>query len=458
MAKFELIMPKMGESIAEATIIKWLKEEGDSIEQDEAVLEIATDKVDSEVPSPKAGVLSKMFFNEGDVVEVGKAIAMLEIQGEKDDNIPTKAEEITEIEEAAEEISESVSAIKESVQSKINQENIIPISNSSNRFYSPLVMNIVRTEGISMQELENINGSGNEGRVTKRDIINYLENRTTAQPDSKSTAPKTSQALETSLNNASAVQNSDNKPAKKEINISINPGDEIIEMDRMRKLIADHMVMSKQTSPHVTSMVEADVTNLVLWRNKHKKTFEQKEGEKLTFTPLIMEAIIKAIKDFPMINISVNGDKIIKRKAINLGMAAARPDGNLIVPVIKNAADYNLSGLAKKVNDLANRARNNELKPEEIQGGTYTLTNVGTFGNVFGTPIINQPQVAIMAVGAIRKKPAVLETEQGDVIAIRHMMYLSHSYDHRIVDGALGGMFVRRVGDYLEQWDLDREI
>ncbi|MDB4162150.1 2-oxo acid dehydrogenase subunit E2, partial [Bacteroidia bacterium] len=325
------------------------------------------------------------------------------------------------------------------------------ISNgNANRFYSPLVMNIARTEGISMPQLETIPGTGKEGRVTKKDILTFINNGGASAPVATNTAPEAPVSTPTPSTPVPVA-----KPAPA---INLNPGDEIIEMDRMRKLIADHMVMSKQTSPHVTSFVEADVTNLVNWRNKIKGEFKAREGENFTFTPIFIEAITKAIKDFPLINISVSGDTIIKHKNINIGMAAALPSGNLIVPVIKNADFMNLTGLAKTVNDLANRARNNKLKPDEIQGGTYTVTNVGTFGNVLGTPIINQPQVAIMAMGAIVKKPAVIETEHGDLIGIRHKMFLSHSYDHRVVDGALGGMFVRRVADYLEQWDEDREV
>ncbi len=441
MSEFQLVMPKMGESIAEATIIRWLKNEGERIEADEAVLEIATDKVDSEVPTPKGGILGKKLYNEGDVVKVGAPIAIINIEGDSNSNASNAP--VMEAPKTAEVEKTIASAVNSATSA--NSPN-----NTGNRFYSPLVLNIARTEGISMTELEGIVGTGNEERVTKRDILSYIENRgkVTATPQPSSAA---SPAPVISVSEPA-------KPAPKVSNISINPGDEIIEMDRMRKLIADHMVMSVSTSPHVTSFVEADVTNLVNWRNKMKDAFKKREGENLTFTPIFIEAVVKAIKDFPMINISLDGDKIIKRKNINIGMAAALPSGNLIVPVIKNADTKNLLGLAKEVNDLANRARLNKLSPDDIQGGTYTLTNVGTFGNVLGTPIINQPQVAIMATGAIKKKPAVMETEYGDVIAIRHMMFLSHSYDHRVVDGALGGSFVRRVADYLENWDVNREI
>ncbi len=431
----------MGESIAEATIITWLKNEGEAIEIDEAVLEIATDKVDSEVPSMEAGVLTTKLFNEGDVVKVGEPIAII--------TTATGATAAPAIEEKPAEIAEpAVQAIENTV-TAAQEATVAAISQGdTNKFYSPLVMNIARTEGISMQQLETVPGTGKDGRVTKKDILNFVNNG----------GASSSPALENSPT-AQVTSPTPSKPAAKPASaIGLNPGDEIIEMDRMRKLIADHMVMSKHTSPHVTSFVEADVTNLVNWRNKIKGEFKAREGENFTFTPIFIEAITKAIKDFPLINISVSGDTIIKHKNINIGMAAALPSGNLIVPVIKNADFMNLTGLAKTVNDLANRARNNKLKPDEIQGGTYTVTNVGTFGNVLGTPIINQPQVAIMAMGAIVKKPAVIETEHGDLIGIRHKMFLSHSYDHRVVDGALGGMFVRRVADYLEQWDEDREV
>jgi len=447
MSEFQLVMPKMGESIAEATIIRWLKNEGESIEVDEALLEIATDKVDSEVPTPKGGILGKKLFKEGDVVKVGAPVAIIFTEGESVVSAPTA------VPSAISSSSNAIEAVKGAENISNTDETPFEVSNNGNKFYSPLVLNIARAEGVGMAELEKISGTGKDERITKRDILEYVENR------GKQPAAPAQQVIES----APSVQTIEtSKPAPsvvvKSSNIVLNPGDEIIEMDRMRKLIADHMVMSVSTSPHVTSFVEADVTNLVNWRNKMKDSFKKREGENLTFTPLFIEALVKAIKDFPMINISLDGDKIIKRKNINIGMAAALPSGNLIVPVIKNADTKNLLGLTKAVNDLANRARMNKLSPDDIQGGTYTLTNVGTFGNVLGTPIINQPQVAIMAAGAIRKKPAVLETEFGDVIAIRQMMYLSHSYDHRVVDGALGGSFVRRVADYLENWDVNREI
>lgn len=433
MAQVELIMPKMGESVAEATIIKWLKKEGDKIAADETVLEIATDKVDSEIPSTTEGTLIKRLFNEGDVVQVGKAIAI----------ISTDANASVDTTEVKTPVVAQTTTVQKELANTAVKEVVTLEKSSSGKFFSPLVRNIAKQEGIAMTELESISGTGANGRVTKNDILAYIPNK------GKQTIieqPKVVQ--EVSSNSASHA-----KPA-----IAVNAGDEIIEMDRMRKLIADHMVMSKHTSPHVTSFVEADVTNIVKWRDKVKGNFEKREGEKLTFTPIFIEALVRAIKDFPMINISLDGTKIIKRKNINIGMAAALPSGNLIVPVIKNADTLNLVGITKQVNDLAKRARAGKLSPDEISGGTYTLTNVGSFGNVMGTPIINQPQVAIMAVGAIKKKPAVIETPEGDLIGIRHFMYLSHSYDHRVVDGSLGGQFVRRVADYLEQWDINREF
>jgi len=440
MAQAELVMPKMGESIMEATILKWLKKEGDQVDQDEAALEIATDKVDSEVPVPFGGRIVKILHQEGAVVPVGAALAIIETE-----SVGAQAAPSTPIQTAS-----PATNGQPATQAVAQQQAPIAVSSNAGgaRFYSPLVLNIAQTEGIGMAELETIPGSGSEGRVTKKDIHAYLANRGNAAV----VAATPSQA-----NAAPVPQPPQAAVVSSQPSVSISGNTEVIEMDRMRKLIADHMVRSVQTSPHVTSFVEADVTNLVNWRAKAKDRFEKKEGEKLTFTPMFIEAVAKAIKDFPLINVSVDGDKIIVKKDVNIGMAAALPSGNLIVPVIKNADQMNLLGLAKKVNDLANRARQNKLTPDEIQGGTYTVTNVGTFGNVMGTPIINQPQVAILALGAIRKKPAVIETAQGDLIGIRHMMFLSHSYDHRVVDGALGGMFVRRVADYLEQWDMDRE-
>jgi 2-oxoglutarate dehydrogenase E2 component (dihydrolipoamide succinyltransferase) len=442
MAQVELLLPKMGESVAEATIIKWLKKEGDKVEAEETVLEIATDKVDSEVPSTASGVITKLLFKEGDVVQVGAAIALISTEAGA-----TVAAPATPATPAAEEKSAGTIA---NAATAVVATTAIPKNSESNKFYSPLVRNIAKTEGISIQELETIQGTGSQGRVTKNDILNYIPNRNTA-----AVASPEKQTVATPASNAAPATTAINIQAP---NVVVNDGDEIIEMDRMRKLIADHMVMSKHVSPHVTSFVECDVTNMVLWREKVKKEFEKREGEKITFTPIFIEAICKAIKEMPLINISVSGQNIIKRKNINIGMATALPSGNLIVPVIKNADQLNLVGLTKQVNDLANRARFNKLKPEEIQGGTFTLTNVGTFGNVMGTPIINQPQVAIMATGAIRKKPAVIETPYGDTIGIRHMMFLSMSYDHRVVDGSLGGKFIRRVADILEEFDINRGL
>jgi 2-oxoglutarate dehydrogenase E2 component (dihydrolipoamide succinyltransferase) len=438
MAQYDMIMPKMGESVAEATITKWLKNEGDNVAPDESVLEIATDKVDSEVPAQKGGILIKRLFNEGDVVQVGTVIAIIGDSATAPVAAPSPAA-------VAQSETKPVIAAEIAVQSPVT---------SGDRFYSPLVRSIAKEEKISNIELDSIPGTGKEGRVTKEDILNYLTNRKNAPAQAIIAEPAvTVQAPAQVVNTVSAPP-----VAAPKASVSINAGDEIIEMDRMRKLIADHMVKSKHTSPHVTSFVEADVTNIVMWRDKIKNSFEKRENEKITFTPIFIEAIARAIKDFPMINIAVDGNNIIKRKDINIGMAAALPTGNLIVPVIKNADQKNLLGLTKAVNDLANRARAGKLSPDEIAGGTFTLTNVGSFGNVMGTPIINQPQVAIMAVGAIKKKPVVIETPHGDTIGIRHMMFLSHSYDHRVVDGSLGGSFVRRVADYLESFDLNRII
>jgi len=433
----------MGESVAEATIIKWVKNEGDAITADEPIIEIATDKVDSEVPAPEDGVLLKCLVKEGDVVAVGQPIAIIGVGATASVTATSSTPTV-----APSPAPQTTAVAAASMASPLAAS--ITVSSSEDRFYSPLVKSIAKTEGITQSELDAIAGSGQGGRVTKGDILNYIASRGAAPAAAPVAAPAVKQEPVASSAAPSAP--------KQKAAISIGGNDEIIEMDRMRKLIADHMVMSKQTSPHVTSYVEADVTNIVLWREKYKKQFEQKEKTKLTFTPIFIEALVKAIKDFPMINISVDGDKIIKRGDINMGMATALPSGNLIVPVIRNADMLNLSGIAKRVNDLADRARNNKLTPDEISGGTYTITNVGSFGNVMGTPIINQPQVAIMAVGAIRKKPAVIETPSGDFIGIRHMMFLSHSYDHRVVDGALGGQFVRRVADYLEAWDINREV
>lgn len=446
MAQYELLLPKMGESVAEATIIKWLKQPGDMIELDDTILEIATDKVDSEVPSPIAGKLIKQLFNEDEVVQVGAVIAIIETDANAAATpVTEKAIETAVPEEHAEAVLAQIPGT-EQLLSNENAEEVVAAG--SDRFYSPLVKNIAAQENIELKELDGIIGTGAEGRLTKDDLLNYIQQKGagTAKPAS-AVAPTPASPTKPIAPAAKAT------PA-----VSVSGGDEIIEMDRMRRLIADHMVMSVQNAPHVTSFVEADVTNMVMWREKVKRNFEKRENEKITFTPIFIEAVTKAIKDFPMINVSVNGTQIIKKRDINIGMAAALPSGNLIVPVIKNADQMNLLGLTKSVNDLAVRARNSKLKPDETQGGTFTLTNVGSFGNVMGTPIINQPQVAILAVGAIKKKPAVLETEYGDVIAIRHMMFLSLSYDHRVVDGSLGGSFVRRVADYLENWDVNREI
>lgn len=451
MATFDLIMPKMGESVAEATIIKWTKNEGENIKLDETVLEIATDKVDSEIPSPFEGILVKKLFKEGDVVQVGAVIATISSEASATATSSPKTETpVAKVETQA-------PVVNTATQNVSNQTN--NNYSTSDKFYSPLVKSIAKEEGISLAELDSITGTGQDGRVTKADILAYIpnKNKVTTSSTVNNTATSTN---ETKQNTISTTNVADNTILVQRPAVSVGAGDEIVEMDRMRKLIADHMVMSKHVSPHVTSFVEADVTNLVMWRDKAKKEFEKREGEKLTFTPLFIEAVAKAIKDFPLINVSVDqtGTKVIKRKNINIGMAAALPSGNLIVPVIKNADKKNLLGITKTVNDLANRARANKLAPDEIQGGTFTLTNVGNFGNVMGTPIINQPQVAILAVGTIKKKPAVIETPQGDMIGIRQFMFLSLSYDHRVVDGSLGGSFLRKVADYLEQFDTTRTV
>lgn len=454
MAEKPILVPKMGESITEATVIRWLKNVGERVEKDEPIVEIATDKVDNEIPSTEAGILTKQLFQDGDVVKVGEPIAMIDGKA-SEGAVSTSSPEPTVSVASVQEVAQAAAVIENQIAS-IKSESTSPKSSSGNRFYSPLVMNIAAQEGITSEELQTIHGTGLEGRVTKADILKYIANR--GNSPVTSVAATNTVSVEASVSATQVNSTTQSKPAASKPAVSLDNGDEIIQMDRVRKLIADHMVMSMQTSPHVTSFVEADVTNLVNWRNKVKDSFKKREGENITFTPIFLWALAKAIKEFPMINVSVDGDKIIRKKNINLGMAVAQNNGNLIVPVIKNADTMNLLGLTRAVNDIANRARVNKLSPDEIQGGTYTLTNVGSFGNVFGTPVINQPQVAIMAVGAIRKKPAVLETEHGDVIAIRQMMYLSHSYDHRVVDGALGGMFVRKVADYLEQWDPNTEI
>lgn len=449
MARFELKLPKMGESVAEATITNWLKEVGDKIEADEAVLEIATDKVDSEVPSEVSGILVEKLFGKDDLVQVGQTIAIIETEGGVETASSFLVDKVLEDEApaAAAEIEKTIDAAKETVAPQD--------FSASDKFFSPLVKNIAKEEGVSVAELENVQGSGKDGRVTKEDILKYVEDR-------KSVAVAAPKAVaETVKEVAAPVKAAEPAVVQKSqqaVPVSVNGGDEIIEMDRMRKLISGYMVASVQTSAHVQSFIEVDVTNIVKWRDKVKAAFEKREGEKLTFTPIMMEAVAKALKDFPGMNISVDGDYIIKKKNINLGMAAALPNGNLIVPVIKNADQLNLVGMAKAVNDLGNRAKAGKLKPDDTQGGTYTVTNVGTFGSVFGTPIINQPQVGILALGAIRKVPAVIETPEGDFIGIRQKMFLSHSYDHRVVDGALGGSFVKRVAEYLEAFDVDRDF
>jgi 2-oxoglutarate dehydrogenase E2 component (dihydrolipoamide succinyltransferase) len=440
MAKFELKLPKMGESVAEATITNWLKKVGDHIAADEAVLEIATDKVDSEVPSEVSGTLTEILFKENDVVQVGQTIAYIQTEGGVVVDAP--AEETSAVSQNIQAIENSVASAKETVSAPVD-------FSASEKFFSPLVKNIAKEEGVSLAELESISGTGKDGRVTKDDILGYVKEKS-QNPNAKSQSAPTPQPSTSNLQHAPA--------SAKAAPVSVNGQDEIVEMDRMRKLISGYMVQSVQTSAHVQSFIEVDVTNIVKWRDKVKNAFEKREGEKLTFTPIFMEAVAKALKDFPGMNISVDGEYIIKKKNINLGMAAALPNGNLIVPVIKNADQLNLVGMAKAVNDLGNRAKAGKLKPDDTQGGTYTVTNVGTFGSVFGTPIINQPQVGILALGAIRKVPAVIETPEGDFIGIRQKMFLSHSYDHRVVDGALGGSFVKRVADYLEAFDVNRDF
>jgi 2-oxoglutarate dehydrogenase E2 component (dihydrolipoamide succinyltransferase) len=437
MAQVELIMPKMGESIMEATILSWLKKPGDKIEQDESVLEVATDKVDTEVPSTHAGILKEILAKEGEVVKVGKAIAIISTEVEESGTSPAPKVEVKS--NGSHPAKESI-AIQASGNGTLKAESF----KGTSRFYSPLVKSIAREEGVAVAELESIPGTGQDGRVTKKDIMAYMANRKLGQ---------TVQSVQ-----VKAVVSQSASLSAPLVPASVSAGDEIIEMDRMRKMIAERMVDSKRISPHVTSFVEADVTSIVFWRNKWKNEFQKREGDALTFTPIFIEAVALAIKDFPMINVQVDGDRIIRKKDINIGMAVALPSGNLIVPVIRNTDQYNVTGLAKIVNDLAKRARENKLKPDELSGGTFTVSNVGSFGNVMGTPIIMQPQVGIIALGAVQKKPAVIETPYGDSIAIRHKMFLSHSYDHRVVDGALGGSLVRRVADYLEKFDVNRSI
>ncbi|MBG7611092.1 2-oxo acid dehydrogenase subunit E2 [Polaribacter sp. BAL334] len=437
MSRFELKLPKMGESVAEATITSWLKEVGDTIELDEAVVEIATDKVDSEVPSEVEGTLVEILFEKDAIVQVGQTIAIIETSS---DSAPKIQKQEVEIPAEVQEVEKTIEKAAEIIATPITK------TSDSGKFYSPLVRNIAQTEGVSMQELEAISGTGKDGRVTKEDILQFIDHKKVAPKVAVTPTPVQEKPVTT-------VQKEQPKAP-----VSVNGGDEIIEMSRMGKLIAKHMVDSVQTSAHVQSFIEIDVTNIVKWRDKVKDAFLKREGEKLTFTPILMHAVAATIKKYPMINITVDGDKIIKRKNINLGMAASLPDGNLIVPVIKNADQLNLVGMTKQVNDLANRARINQLKPDEIQNGTYTVTNVGSFGSVMGTPIINQPQVAILALGAIRKVPAVIETPEGDFIGIRQKMFVSHSYDHRVVNGALGGMFISTLKDILESWDVNQDF
>ena len=436
MAKFELKLPKMGESVAEATITSWLKEVGDTVELDEAIVEIATDKVDSEVPSEVEGILVEILFEKDAIVAVGQTIAVIETNG-GDETSNQSFEEKVEVVEHVAEIEQTIEAASEIKKSPITK------TSDSGKFFSPLVRKIAETEGLSMEELDMLSGTGKDGRVTKNDILSYIADRNNLQP------VKAIKTETIPLDTSEFVKSAP---------ISVNGEDEIIEMTRMGKLVSKHMVASVQTSAHVQSFIEIDVTNIVKWRAKVKDAYFTREGEKLTFTPILMHAVAATIKKFPMINIAVQGDTIIKKKNINLGMAAALPDGNLIVPVIKNADQLNLVGMTRQVNDLASRARNNQLKPDEIQNGTYTVTNVGSFGSVMGTPIINQPQVAILALGAIRKVPAVIETSEGDFIGIRQKMFVSHSYDHRVINGALGGMFIKTLKETLEAWDINQEF
>ncbi|MCG7281665.1 2-oxo acid dehydrogenase subunit E2 [Chryseobacterium taklimakanense] len=443
MAEYKLLLPSMGEGVMEATIISWLFNEGDSVKEDDSVVEIATDKVDSDVPTPVSGKIVKILKQKDEVAKVGEAIAILEIAGEgetvaQQPQQPKTAEEVkTELPQPT---AEDIRELEKPLQNQ-------PAAEFSGDLYlSPLVKSIAQQENISETELKSIKGSGLEGRITKEDILAYVSNRGQVKAEPKVDQTRAAQPVQAEIAPVQAVP------------VKVGEGDEIIQMDRVRKIIADAMVNSKRISPHVTSFIETDVTNVVKWRAKNKAIFEKREGEKLTFMPIFVKAVVKAIQDYPLINVSVDGDKIIKKKNINIGMATALPDGNLIVPVIKNADQLSLSGLAKAINDLAHRARNKKLKPEDTQGATYTISNVGSFGNLMGTPIIPQPQVAILAIGAIVKKPAVLETADGDVIAIRQLMFMSHSYDHRVVDGSLGGMFLKHVHDYLENWDLNTEI
>ncbi|WP_086948352.1 dihydrolipoamide acetyltransferase family protein [Sphingobacterium sp. JB170] len=492
MGIYKLVLPKMGESVSEATITKWVKAIGERVEEDDTVAEVATDKVDSEVPAPVSGTLAKILFEPNQVVQVGEVIAWIEIEGAIEQGLaseqPTSREDLhgedsvqnvenkDNVPEQDGESSQEFN-IAQPGEKKDEQDVILDIpgtellaeqeqggnaSSNGLRFYSPLVRNIAQQEGLTQKELDSIAGTGTEGRVTKQDIFDFLAARTPARmPGNPQVTAREAEEQHAAVNEPEQAHATDANSGGQDILRAATvraPGDEIIEMDRMRKLIANHMVHSVKTSPHVASFVEADVTNIVNWRNKWKEGYKKREGENITFTPIFIEAICKALKDFPMINVSIDENYIIKKKDINIGMAAALPTGNLIVPVIRNADQLSLVGLSKSVNDLAGRSRENKLKPDDTQGGTFTFTNIGAFGNIMGVPIINQPQAAILAVGTIKKRPAVLETEHGDVIAIRHMMYLSMSYDHRIIDGALGGTFLKRVADYLENWDTNRII
>ncbi len=443
MSKFEIVMPKLGESIQEGTITKWFVKEGDTIEEDDMLFEVATDKVDSEIPSPVEGIVTKILQKEDSLVPVGEVVAIIDMEGEEDEaSEPEPETQEKEKTAQSDESSEDSKTEKPTEEKSGGKEKESPSREMSNRFYSPLVRTIAKEENISAEELESIEGSGANGRVQKKDILEYIENRKKSKTTTEQPAAKSAPAQE----------------RKAAPPVTAGEGDEVVEMDRVRKLIADHMVMSKQVSPHVTSVVEADVTDLVFWREKNKEAFQKKYGEKITFMPFFIEATAVALAEFPMVNSSVDGDKIILRKNINIGIAVARPDGNLIVPVVKNAEQKNLVGLSKELNRLANAARNNKLSADEIQGGTFTITNFGSFRNIIGTPIINQPQVGILATGSIEKKPAVIETPTGDAIAIRHKMFLSLSYDHRVVDGALGGAFLRKIADILEDFDINRSI
>ncbi|WP_312767971.1 dihydrolipoamide acetyltransferase family protein [Epilithonimonas sp.] len=447
MAEYKLLLPSMGEGVMEATIISWIFNEGDFIKEDESVVEIATDKVDSDVPTPVSGKIIKILKHKDEVAKIGEAIAILETEGGSSDS---EAPEPKSYEAVKDQIVQPEPEVINTLEEPLSNNFSSNSNQNSDLYLSPLVKSIVQEEKISESELKTIKGSGLEGRITKEDILGFVKNRS-----SKSESFSVRELESSSKQETAPISNP--KPSNPQA-LQINDGDEIIQMDRVRKIIADAMVNSKHTSPHVTSFIETDVTNVVTWRNANKNSYQKRDGEKLTFMPIFIRAVVKAIQDFPMINVSVDGDKIIKKKNINIGMATALPDGNLIVPVIKNADQLSLSGLAKAINDLAYRARNKKLTPADTQGATYTISNVGTFGNLMGTPIIPQPQVAILAVGAIVKKPAVIETEFGDVIAIRQKMFMSHSYDHRVVDGSLGGMFLKHVNDYLENWDLNTEI